>query len=138
MPSFGDRSQQNLRECHKDLQRIFNEVIKDHDCSVIEGHRPETEQNKAFHAGKSKLEYPESKHNKQPAMATDALPYPIDWNDRDRMYAFGGYVKGIADRLWAEGEITHRIRWGGDWDSDWQFKDQTFHDLPHFELVEAA
>lgn len=28
-----------------------------------------------------------------------------------------------------------KIRWGGDWDGDWIHTDQSFHDLPHFELV---
>jgi hypothetical protein len=27
-----------------------------------------------------------------------------------------------------------KIRWGGDWDSDNIMKDQTFNDLPHFQL----
>ena len=27
-----------------------------------------------------------------------------------------------------------KVRWGGDWDGDFEFKDQNFHDLPHFEL----
>jgi hypothetical protein len=26
------------------------------------------------------------------------------------------------------------IRWGGDWDGDRSLEDQTFHDLPHFEV----
>jgi hypothetical protein len=26
-------------------------------------------------------------------------------------------------------------RMGADWDGDFDTKDQTFHDLPHFELV---
>jgi hypothetical protein len=45
-----------------------------------------------------------------------------------RWYSFGGYVRGIAEGM----EIN--VRWGGDWDSDWSFIDQTFHDLPHWEL----
>lgn len=28
-----------------------------------------------------------------------------------------------------------KIRWGGDWDLDTDLKDNTFDDLPHFELI---
>lgn len=62
-------------------------------------------------------------------MAVDAAPWPIDWNDTDRFLVFGGFVLGTARE---QGLV---IRWGGDWDSDWNLRDQTFIDLPHFELV---
>jgi hypothetical protein len=26
------------------------------------------------------------------------------------------------------------LRWGGDWDQDWEVKDNKFDDFPHFEL----
>jgi hypothetical protein len=29
-----------------------------------------------------------------------------------------------------------KLRWGGDWDSDKDTKDQNFNDLPHFELID--
>jgi len=128
MPKLGKRSKKNLSECHPLLQELFEEVIKHYDCSIIEGHRPQEEQDKAYHAGKSKLKFPQSKHNKTPSLAVDAVPYPIDWNDSKRFYFFSGLVQGIADSLGID------IRWGGDWDSDNDFKDQSFHDLPHFEL----
>ena len=137
MPSFGERSLGNLGECHADLQVLFGEVVKAFDCSVIEGHRPEAEQEAAFAAGKSKLKWPQSKHNQQPALAADVVPYPVDWNDIKRFYLFGGYVLGVAEQLRRDGRISHAVRWGGDWDQDFTWKDQTFHDLPHFELVEA-
>lgn len=135
IPFFGERSRTNLAECHEDLQTLFNEVIKHFDCAVIEGHRPEEEQQKAFHSGKSKLQWPESKHNQVPSMAADVVPFPIDWNDTKRFYWFGGFVLGVAAQLRADGKMAHRIRWGGDWDMDTTWKDQTFHDLPHYELV---
>jgi len=64
------------------------------------------------------------------SLAVDVVPYPINWNDLPRFYMFVGYVKRIADEL----GIT--IRCGADWDMDGWSKDQKFHDLPHFELVE--
>lgn len=130
MYQFGSRSTKNLAEAHSKLQALFNEVIKHYDCAVIEGFRSEEEQNKAYHAGKSKLKFPQSKHNDLPSLAVDVIPWPVDWNDKSRFYYFGGLVKGIASQMGI------KIRWGGDWDSDNDFKDQSFHDLPHFELVE--
>jgi len=44
MPAFGERSRNNLKTCHEDLQKLFNEVIKHFDCSVICGHRGQEEQ----------------------------------------------------------------------------------------------
>lgn len=136
MPSFGARSRRNLSECHGDLQMLFNEVIKHFDCAVIEGHRPQEEQDRAFHAGKSKLKWPDSRHNATPSMAADVVPWPVDWNDHRRFYHFGGFVRATAAQLYQADEMIHRIRWGGDWDGDTTWKDQSFHDLPHFELVD--
>lgn len=129
MFKFGTRSRNNLSEAHLDLQKVFNEVIKIYDCSVIEGMRSRDEQDKLYAAGKSKLLWPQSKHNLAPSQAVDVIPYPIDWNDARRFTYLAGIVKGVASQL---GIV---IRWGGDWDSDNNFKDQTFNDLPHFELV---
>lgn len=137
MPVFGKRSQERLAACHPDLQTVFNEVVKSFDCSIVCGHRGEAEQNQAYEQGKSKLQFPESKHNTTPSLAADAAPYPINWNDRERFYLFAGYVLGVAERLYQDGAITHRLRWGGDWDRDTDVKDQRFNDLPHFELVKG-
>jgi len=128
MPKFGDRSLKNLNEAHPDLVRLFQEVVKHIDCSVIEGHRPKDEQDKAFHGGKSKVKWPNSKHNSTPSMAVDVCPYPIDWKDTKRFYQFGGFVVATAKQMGID------LRWGGDWDGDGEFDDQSFHDLPHFEL----
>ena len=128
MYSFGKRSRENLAQCHPDLQRLFNEVIKYRDCSVICGHRSEIEQSSAYLKGLSKLRFPQSKHNTSPSMAVDVVPYPIDWEDTGRFYAFAGYVQALADTLGI------KIRWGGDWDMDLSTTDQRFHDLPHYEI----
>ena len=128
MPRFGSRSRKNLNTCHEDLQELFNEVIKFFDCTVIQGHRGEEEQNKYFKEGKSKVKYPNGRHNANPSNAVDVVPYPIDWKDTDRMYYFAGFVKGIAYKMGIP------IRWGGDWNDNTEVKDTNFKDLPHFEL----
>ncbi len=136
MPIFGKRSNSNLNGCHLDLCILFRLVVEGFDCSVIKGRRDEEEQEAAFAAGMTRVHYPDSKHNVEPlSLAADVIPYPVNWQDRDRFYFFGGYVKGIASELYIAGKMKHRIRWGGDWDGDTDVKDQTFMDLPHFELI---
>lgn len=134
MPKFGQRSTQNLDECHEDIQTVFKEVVKHFDCTVIEGHRGEVEQNEAYRTGKSKAKWGQSKHNKQPSLAADVMPYPINWNDLNRMRYFAGFVVGISKMMKDRGIIDHDLRWGGDWDRDTEVKDNKFQDLPHFEL----
>lgn len=135
MPIFGKRSKNFLNQSHSDLQTLFNEVIKYIDCSVICGHRSEKEQNKAFTERKSQLKYPLSKHNSLPSLAIDIVPFPIDWENLNRFYFFSGFVLGIAEKLFSEKVITHKIRWGGDWNKNYDITDERFKDLPHFELV---
>jgi len=138
MNHFSETSKQRLETCHKDLKVLFAHVIQDYDCTIICGHREKADQDKAFAEGKSKLKYPQSKHNKIPSLAVDAAPYEkgqgIDWKPR-QMAFFAGYVKGVADRLYHIGVISHRIRLGIDWDSDYDIDDETFIDAPHFEII---
>lgn len=129
MLKFSSKSRNNLATCHEDLQKIFNEVIKNYDCSILQGWRSNQEQEELFRENKTKLRSGQSKHNKRPSLAVDVTPYPIDWENKDRFYHFAGYVKGIADNMGIE------IKWGGDWNNNNSFDDQTFDDLPHFELI---
>lgn len=130
MPSFGKSSTERLATCHPKLQELFNEVVKNYDCSILQGTRSKEEQDEYYRTGRSKVQYPNSKHNSMPSNAVDVAPYPIDWENTNRFYHFAGYVNGVAEQL----GIT--LRWGGDWDSDKDFSDQTFNDLPHFEIKE--
>lgn len=135
MAVFSNASKRELDTCHTDLQTLFNEVIKQRDCSVLQGFRNKEEQNKAYEEGKSQKKWPNGNHNKNPSTAVDVIPFPIDWNDREGITYFAGYVLGIAEGLIQTGKITHKLRWGGDWNSDGQVKDNKFDDLVHFELV---
>lgn len=127
--SFSAQSQLNLEGCDPDLQKVFNKVIEEVDCSVISGHRGEAEQNLLHHQGRSQLKYPKSKHNHTPSLAIDVVPYPVDWKSRDRFYLFAGYVLATAKSMGVE------LRWGGDWDGDFEIADNSFDDLAHFEKV---
>ncbi len=135
MPMFSQKSFSRLSSCHIDLQAVFFEVVKTFDCTVLEGYRNETDQRLAYDRGATELQYPNSMHNKLPSMAVDVQPYPIDWNNTSRMYYFAGYVMGVAQKLKDEGKITHSLRWGGDWNSNTETKDQAFNDLSHFEII---
>jgi peptidoglycan L-alanyl-D-glutamate endopeptidase CwlK len=134
MPSFSQTSKRRLATCHPDLQKLFNKVIEHRDCTIICGYRTEGEQDEAYRTGHSQLKFPESMHNFNPSAAVDVMPYfdsepHIRWNDVESTYNFIGYVQGIAD------ELGIKIRSGSDWDIDLDFHDQSFMDLPHFELV---
>jgi peptidoglycan L-alanyl-D-glutamate endopeptidase CwlK len=130
MPKFGKTSNSRLETCDMRIQKLFNEVVKHFDCSILEGHRGKKAQNKAYKEGKSKVVYPDGKHNQIPSVAVDAVPYPIDWKDRERMTYFAGFVLGVALQM------DLKIRWGGDWNMNTELKDNNFDDLPHFEIRE--
>ena len=121
MNKFSKRSLDNLQSCDYRLQWLFHKVLEEHDCSIICGHRGEEEQNKAFAEGKSKLKYPQGKHNKTPSLAVDVLPYPFNgWEDKEQFKKFADIVKTKALNYGID------IVWGGDWTS--------FVDMPHWEL----
>ena len=136
MPKFSQESFSKLSTCHPDLQALFYEVIKYFDCSILEGHRNEIEQEKAFVSGKTKLHYPEGKHNHLPSLAVDVAPYPLNFTDTRLLLWFGGYVVGIAQRLKEEGKMEHSVRWGGSWGGLGKLDlSGQLNDLDHFELI---
>lgn len=130
MPQFSKLSRAKLSTCHPDLQLLFNEIIKFFDCRIMEGHRDEQAQEQAFRDGKSDKRWPDGRHNSFPSMAVDVYPLPIDFTNTEAFYYFAGFVKGYAQKMGI------KIRYGGDWDSDNDLKDQKLFDLVHFEIVE--
>ena len=137
MPRFGQRSREKLATCDSRLQKLLNYVVKHYDCSVLEGFRMEAEQNKLFDEGKTKVQWPNSKHNQYPSKAVDVVYYDtenntINWDDYKGHYHFAGFVMGVAASM----RIPLKLRWGGDWDRDKDLNDQKFNDLVHFEIDE--
>lgn len=120
MPNFSVSSATKLATAHEDLQRLFKEVVKRTNCSIICGHRNQAEQNQAFTIGTSKLAWPNSKHNSVPSMAVDAMPYPLSWTDRPSIDALAAVVKEVAK------ELGIAVQWGGDF--------PRFPDLDHWQL----
>ncbi len=136
MPRFSSRSKRKLESLHPKLRWVLEEAIKHYDFAVADTHRDEESQNKAFDEGRSKLRFPKSKHNVLPSLAADVVPYPIDWEDRPRFYFLAGLILGVAQAMPEYGK-TWTIRWGGNWDMDWNLqKRQVFVDLVHFEYIE--
>lgn len=130
MPVFSSQSRSHLDSCDVRLQEICESIIPYYDFTVLEGYRSNERQDELFRQGKSRLKAGESKHNSHPSLAVDIAPWPIDWKDTNRFYLLAGMM------FQAAAELDVKLRWGGDWDRDWEHTDQTFFDLPHFEIVE--
>lgn len=129
--SFSSNSLNNLASADPRLQQLCHTVIQLGltDFSVITGHRDEEAQNKAFAEKKSKLRWPNSKHNSYPSLAVDLLPYPTGWDKREPFYYLAGLMMSTASFLHIP------LRWGGDWNQNGNLFDQSFLDLAHFEIV---
>ena len=131
--SFGSKSLSALKTCHPDIQRVLNESIKYVNFSVLEGHRSNKRQNELYEQEVSKKKGGKGKHNKTPSEAVDTAPYPIHFENEHlylaRFYLLAGVIMTIAKQLGI------KMRGGYDWDSDFDFTDQEFHDLGHHELI---
>lgn len=137
MYKFSKRSRDNLSTASINLQKLFNEVIKEVDCTVICGHRSPEEQFELFKKGRENKNFKwvvvdkskvvtnidgrakKSNHNYLPSRAVDVVPYPLDWNDIAAFKKLGEVAKRKAK------ELGIKISWGGDW--------QSLKDYPHFE-----
>lgn len=139
-PSYGARSTKVLNTLHPDLQKVFSTVLSlGYDHALIEGHRNEGDQNFYYDTGKSKVRFPDGKHNTIPSMAVDTMPWfttrpHIDWKHSPSIAHFAGVVRGVAAMLYNMGEIKHLVRWGGDWDKDYDVREKQWDDTPHYEL----
>lgn len=134
MYSYGKKSRQRLEQCHPYLQVLFHEAIKYLDLIILEGHRSKAKQNRLFDEGKSKVRWPNSRHNSKPSMAVDYAPYPVDWNKIERFGWAAGFLRGIWEMLKVRGDVEGELRFGADWDRDGDITDHTFMDWPHVEL----
>lgn len=146
MAAFGKASRERLDKAHPDLRVLFNAVVPDFDCTILESVRTPEQQQKNVDSGASRTM--DTRHYADVngrSGAVDAAPYPLQWprqpaddspaerlrwmKDYARYYLFAGYVLATARRL------DIRVRWGGDWDRDWNIQEQNFDDLVHFEVI---
>ena len=134
MFKFSQSSLDKLATCHPDLIALANECIKYRDCIILEGHRNEADQNKAFDTGHSKLRFPKGKHNASPSLAMDMGYWPNPYANRSDALYFAGWVTGVAQGLYNIGKMKNKIRPGADWNRNGQVSDESFSDIFHFEL----
>lgn len=146
MPSLARRSDQRLVTCHPEIQEVVRLAIKngpDFTVPHLGGAREPFEQEGLVKDGFSKRL--DSLHvvgeERELSDAIDLAPWPVIWPDLEtqawaefldaikRFHVLGGYIMGIA----ASKDIE--LRWGGDWNRNWIYTDQSFHDLGHFERV---
>lgn len=122
MYKFSKRSKDNLSTADEKLQLLFNEVIKEFDCTVIEGHRSLERQKELFYKGASQIDgiSKKGKHNYFPSRAVDVVPYPLDWNDIESFKLLASVVKRKAL------DLGINVQWGGDW--------KNFKDYPHWQI----
>ena len=139
---LGRTSLSRLDSCHEDLQKIVLTAIElsPIDFGVAEGHRTVERQKELFDEGKSKIDgiTKKGKHNSYPSHAFDFYAYvngKATWEPQ-HLCVIAGIIMATATMLYIQGDIEHRLRWGGNWDGDGEIiSDQNFIDLPHFELL---
>ena len=133
---YGGTSERRLATVHYDLQWVFREALALGiiDITILEGHRGEEKQDKYFNniPQKTRVAWPDSKHNRKPSNAIDAAPWIKDHASFEKEHCC--ILAGIV--LCAAKKIGIDIRWGGNWDMDLEpITDQDFQDLVHYERI---
>ncbi|MBN9219533.1 MAG: hypothetical protein J0I79_16430 [Mesorhizobium sp.] len=129
--AFGPISEARLKDLHPDLVRVYRRAMSWQllDFMILETVRTQAAANDNAAKGTG---IKSSKHLRQPdgfAHACDAVPYPVDWKDTKRFDFLAGVIAAAAK------VEDVAVRWGGNWDGDNDFHDNSLEDLPHFELV---
>lgn len=158
MFKLSTRSSERLATCHNDLQLIVKEALRYSpiDFGISHGHRTPEEQFDLFKKGRENRGnkwvvvgpkvtncdgfIKKSKHNHDPSLAVDIYCWPkAIMYDAQSLATVGGLIMATANRLYDEGRIRHKLRWGNDWDGDGVLvakdDDERFIDAPHFELI---
>jgi peptidoglycan L-alanyl-D-glutamate endopeptidase CwlK len=135
---FSEVSDIRLRSCDDRLRSIMYRAIQitKVDFGIAEGHRSIAKQQELFNHvpkltekdGINKL----SNHNYIPSRAVDIY----GWVNGKMDYSVPVmcYLAGVIESVSVE--LGYSIRWGGNWDRDGEIiTDQSFRDLPHYELT---
>jgi len=135
MRTWGRASKKNRSSIDHRLNAVSDRVLVLRNHSIIKGHRGEAEQNAAFNATpqRSKLKWPDGKHNAIPSKALDMQPYPMP-DDEDTLREDLSYLAGLYIGIGSTMGLT--LRWGGDFDQDGETADNRWDDLWHIEIVE--
>lgn len=153
--SFGSSSLARLNTCHNDLQLIAILALEwsQVDFGISHGHRDPDYQKILWQKGRDSnglivnpaevVTYKDgkinkSKHNLYPSMALDVFAFvngKASWDAKYLCYIAGVFFAAY-NHLADKGKIAHKLRWGGNWDGNGEIiTDQSFIDLPHFELI---
>ena len=124
-------SRKKLKGVDARLLALVTRVAEIMPIRVLEGLRSLERQQMLIDTKASKIKDPwNGKHIH--GMAVDIVPLPIDWDKQRHFDHLGGVVRAIA------AELGVPLRWGGDWNRNWDLYDQEFNDLCHFELNEPV
>jgi peptidoglycan L-alanyl-D-glutamate endopeptidase CwlK len=135
---WGKKSKRVLSDANIYLYAVLNHALSMGimDMAVIESIRGKAEQNQYFKLGKSKVQWPNGKHNilkeGDKSDAIDVTPVvngKISWK-KEHCLVLAGIILASAKIIGIE------IRWGGNWDMDGEpITDQNFQDLVHYEIM---
>ena len=95
------------------------------------GKRTAEEQNQLFKDGYSQCDGYEkiSKHQSGDAVDLNVFINGSVVDNKEMLCVVAGVMFACAN------ELNIKIRWGGDWDSDSDVRDNKFNDLYHYELI---
>ncbi len=139
--AWGTRSLQRRGSVRPELQKIADLAIEmsPFDLTFTEGHRNERWQIAFYAQGRTSpgsivtdVQWPHGTHNAVPSNAMHLDPYPINYKDTDKYVLMAGVVWAAAVVL----ELNDHLRWGRDWDRDFDLTDQRrILYFAHFEWV---
>ena len=130
---LGKTSLARLQGVDETLVNVVKRAIEisEVDFTVIEGVRTLERQRELYAQGRTApgkivTWIMKSKHIE--GKAVDLVPYPLDWNDIEKF-------NKIKDAMFqAAKELDVNLRWGADWDSDGNYRENGEYDSPHFEI----
>lgn len=134
---FGQRSLNKLATVDPRLREVMIEALAKGliDFAVVEGRRSKERQEALLFEGRTKVHWPNSKHNvvnpDDLAKAVDVVPWVNGKPSYHREHCI--FLAGVIRTVAVDSNIN--LRWGGNWDRDGEpITDQRFDDLVHFEI----
>lgn len=151
---WGSRSSNVLTTCHPVLRELSYRALKKSpwDIGATSGLRNAHEQNELYRAGNSTLDgYKDRSEHQAPidgsvlddlSRAVDLAVFPGAFQESNKDVARYAVVNGImisefediAESWFLQTGERYELVWGGDWDNDGDFKDQSFDDPYHWQI----
>lgn len=138
-------STSRLQTCDPYIQKVISLAIEQSqiDFGVAQGSRTITQQRQYFNDGKSKVNPDNYEIDVLPHKAKHIVTDDFPMAGAVDIYAYVNgaswdakqlcFIAGVIMSI--DASLENKLRWGGNWDGDGEIMtDQTFQDLPHFEL----